>query len=103
MALQEVNESQFENAIANGNVLVDFWASWCGPCKMLAPTLERIAQGRDDIKIVKCNIEENQKIATKYKIMNIPFMVLFKNGQIAGNLMGNLPQAKIEKFLDDHL
>lgn len=103
--IKEVTQSTWEEEVINSSVptLVDFWAPWCGPCRMLAPTLKSIQNDRDDIKVVKLNIDEEGDIATKFRIMNIPFMMLFKNGESAGSLVGNQPRNKIESFLEEHV
>lgn len=106
MALENITEAQFPEAVLNrsGLTLVDFWAPWCGPCRMLAPTLEKVAAERgDQVKIVKVNIDENPAIANQYKVMNIPLIMLFKDGDVAGQLLGNNPKSKIDGLIDGAL
>jgi len=82
-------------------VLVDFWAAWCGPCHMIAPTVEKIAQkyaGR--LKVVKLNVDENPRMAAQYQATSIPMLLIFKNGKPAGKLVGVQPQGKIEQAID---
>ena len=103
--LTAVNTDTFDSEVTNHNglTLVDFWASWCGPCRLLAPTLEKVQGEREDtVKIVKVNIEENPEIAQRFRVQNIPLMILFKDGQMVDQLLGNQPKVKIEKMLDSH-
>jgi thioredoxin 1 len=97
-ALDNVTDTTFSQAVLNqdGLVLVDFWAPWCGPCRMLGPTLEQI-QGEmgDAVKIVKINVDENPQVASKYRVMNIPLMLMFKGGEVVDQLMGNMPKNTI--------
>ncbi len=79
-------------------VLVDFWAEWCGPCKIIAPTLEELAgQYQGKLKIGKVNVDENNQLAMQYNVMSIPNLKIFKNGVIAGELIGAAPKASIEQ------
>ena len=80
-------------------VLVDFWATWCGPCRMLAPVIERIASERTDIKVGKVNVDEEQELAIRYGIEAIPTLMVFKNGVLTAKAMGYRPQSEIEKML----
>jgi thioredoxin 1 len=80
-------------------VVVDFWAPWCGPCRVVSPILEEINNEREDLRVVKVNVDENQEIAVRYEILSIPTMILFKNGQIAKKVIGALPKARLEAEL----
>ncbi len=103
--LESVTEAQFEESVLGreGLTLVDFWASWCGPCLMLAPKLEEIQEEMGEgIKVVKLNIEENPGIAQQYRVMNIPFMMLLKNGEKVDQLVGNLPKKDIVAMIERH-
>jgi thioredoxin 1 len=80
-------------------VVVDFWAPWCGPCRVVSPILEEINGERDDLRVVKLNVDENQEIAVRYEILSIPTMIVFKNGQVARKVIGALPKARLEAEL----
>ena len=85
-------------------VLLDFWAEWCGPCKMIAPILDTIAtEYKDKLRVVKLNIDENPKTPPKYNIRSIPTLLLFRNGAVAAQQVGGLSKAQLESFLDTHL
>lgn len=101
MAVIELNEANFENEVEknNGLVLVDFWAPWCGPCKMLSPIVDEIAEERNDIKVCKINVDEEQALAAKFGIMSIPTLVIFKNGNIVNKTIGVQPKSEILKML----
>ena len=101
MAVIELNEANFENEVEknNGLVLVDFWASWCGPCRMLSPIVDEIAEERNDIKVCKINVDEEQALAAKFGIMSIPTLVIFKNGNIVNKTIGVQPKSEILKML----
>ncbi|MDW7738820.1 MAG: thioredoxin [Bacillota bacterium] len=105
-AVKEITESQFEAEVMKAElpVLVDFWAPWCGPCKMLGPVLEELAADNDSrLKVVKVNVDENPDLAQKYEVMSIPTMFLFKNGQVIDNFMGAMSKQalndKISQFI----
>ncbi len=100
-----VTDSSFETDVlkANTPVLVDFWAEWCGPCRALAPKLEEVAaEMAGKVKIVKMNVDENPATPGKFGIRGIPAMLLFKNGQQVGELVGNHPKENIAQFITDN-
>ncbi len=104
--IQDVTDAVFETEVLKSGtpVLVDFWAEWCGPCKMLAPILEDIAKDyADRIKIVKVNVDENNETPAKYGVRGIPSLILFKNGNIAATKVGALTKSQLAAFLDGQL
>lgn len=100
--LKHANESNFQDMTSQGLVLVDFFATWCGPCKMLGPVLEDMASDRDSIDIVKVDIDESMNLARQYGIMSVPTLVLFKDGQVVAQTSGFQPKESIQQFIDDH-
>ena len=100
MAL-EATETTFQETVldSDGKVIVDFWAEWCGPCHAVAPVLDRIADERDDVKIVKVNVDHEQGLALKYGVSSIPLMVLFENGEPQASVVGAMPKGAIERQL----
>jgi thioredoxin 1 len=85
-------------------VLLDFWAEWCGPCKMIAPMLNEVADKYEDkLDVVKLNVDENPNVAQKFGIRSIPTLILFKDGAVQAQLMGAMPMRQLEEFLDTNL
>jgi thioredoxin 1 len=103
--LTEVTDNNFAAEVleAGQPVLVDFWAPWCGPCRIIAPHLEELDNERDDLTVVKMNVDENPETAAKYGIMSIPTLILFKNGQVAKQVVGALPKARLQQELEPAL
>lgn len=102
--LESVNEASFQSVISrDGLTLVDFWAPWCGPCRMLAPTLEKVQEEMSDqVKIVKLNIDENPNLAGTHKVQNIPLVIAFKAGQVVETVMGNKPKKDFVALVERH-
>lgn len=101
-----VSEDSFDSDVMKSEVpvLVDFWAPWCGPCRMVAPVLDQIADEMDGkVRIAKLNVDENQGIAFKYQVSSIPTFILFKGGQMADRTMGALPKSAFESFITRNL
>ncbi len=100
--LTNVTDSNFQAEVIESETptLVDFWAPWCGPCRVVAPVLEEIAQERDNLRVVKLNVDENQRTAAQFGVLSIPTMILFKNGQPAKTIIGAYPKKKLEAELE---
>jgi thioredoxin 1 len=102
MSVGKVSDATFEADVLKSAepVVVDFWAEWCGPCRMIAPALEEIAGTMGSkVKIVKLNVDENPATATKYGIMSIPTLMIFKNGELASRQVGAAPKQKLEQWI----
>lgn len=101
MAVLNVTAANFEKEVlqAKQTVLVDFWASWCGPCKMVAPVIDQIAAEHEDIKVCKVNVDEEASLAMDYKVMSIPTLIVFKDGQAANQSIGVQSKSDIEGML----
>ena len=103
--INEITDANFQAEVleADGAVLVDFWAPWCGPCRVIAPSLEEINEERDDVTVVKLNVDENQSTAAKYDVMSIPTLIVFKNGAPAKKIIGALPKQRLVAELEPAL
>lgn len=102
MAALKITKHNFQTEVAEakGTVLVDFWASWCGPCKMIGPIIDEIASERCDIKVGKINVDEEPELAAQFKVMSIPTLLVFKDGNVVNQSMGAKPKAAILSMLD---
>lgn len=106
MAEITLTESNFDVEVLNSNlpIMVDFWAVWCGPCKVLSPIVDEIAKEYEGkIKVGKVNVDENNALAARYGVMSIPTLKFFKNGKLVGELIGAAPKATVEAELKKHL
>ncbi|MBM7063238.1 thioredoxin TrxA [Pseudomonas sp. UL073] len=104
--ITNVSDSSFDQEVlqANGPVLVDYWAEWCGPCKMIAPVLDEIAQTyQGKLKVCKLNIDENQETPPKYGVRGIPTLMLFKGGNVEATKVGALSKSQLAAFLDANI
>jgi thioredoxin 1 len=103
--LTEVTDNNFDAEVLESAspVLVDFWAPWCGPCRVVAPVLEEIAGERPDLRIVKLNVDDNQQTAARYQVLSIPTMILFKGGSPVKTVVGAYPKKKLEQELEPAL
>jgi thioredoxin 1 len=102
MAVGKVSDATFEAEVLKSGspVVVDFWAEWCGPCRMIAPALDEISASLGEkVKIVKLNVDENPQVAAKYGIMSIPTLMIFKNGELASRQVGAAPKQKLEQWI----
>jgi len=103
--LHDVTDDNFKSEVldADGPVLVDFWAPWCGPCRVVHPVLEEMDTEREDLKIVSINVDENQQTAAQYEVLSIPTLILFKDGAIAKKVIGAMPKRRLEAELEPAL
>ena len=95
MSVQKLNQNNFNNAIASGTALVDFYADWCGPCRMVSPIVDEIAEERRDITVGKVNVDDENALAMKYGVMSIPTLIVFKDGKEKARIVGARPKAAI--------
>lgn len=101
MTVKQISDATFNNEIEAGIVLVDFWAPWCGPCKIIAPILDELsAEIGDAAKIVKINVDDNPESASKYNVMSIPTLLVFKDGQLVDQMVGVQPKEKLKAVIE---
>lgn len=103
--ITEVTDANFQAEVLESDtaVLVDFWAPWCGPCRVVAPHLEELNNERQDLRVVKLNVDDNPATAAKYGVMSIPTMIVFKQGEVAKQIIGALPKKRIEAEIEPAL
>ena len=103
MALYDVNDAGFKEEVGSGLTLVDFWAPWCGPCKMIAPILEELApEVEGKANIAKLNVDDNQATASEYEVMSIPTLILFKDGEPVDKVVGFQPKEQLSALIEKH-
>jgi thioredoxin 1 len=102
MAIVIASDQTFNTETNEGLVLADFWAPWCGPCKMIAPVLEELDQELEEVKVVKLDVDENQETAGKYGVMSIPTLLVFKDGQVVDQVVGFQPKEALVELLNKH-
>ena len=95
MSVQKLNQNNFDHAIASGTALVDFYADWCGPCRMVSPIVDEIAEERRDITVGKVNVDDENALAMKYGVMSIPTLLVFKDGKETARIVGARPKQAI--------
>jgi thioredoxin 1 len=103
--LPEVTDTNFQAEVLESEtpVLVDFWAPWCGPCRIIAPSLEELNDEIDNLRVVKLNVDDNQQTAAQYDVMSIPTLIVFKNGQPAKKIIGAMPKKRLQQELEPAL
>ena len=104
-SIDDVTDNNFQAEVVEsaGPVLVDFWAPWCGPCRLIAPSLEEINEEQESLRVVKLNIDENQQTAAKFGVMSIPTLLVFKNGEVVKTIVGALPKQRLAQELEPAL
>ena len=98
-----LTDANFADTIARGRSVVDFWAAWCGPCRMIAPILEQLASERRDVRFAKLNVDENPRTAAQFHVQGIPLLVMFDNGVERGRVVGAVPKGQIEAAIRQYL
>jgi len=104
-SITEVTDNNFQAEVLEHDtaVLVDFWAPWCGPCRVIAPSLEEINEEREDVRVVKLNVDDNQTTAARYQVMSIPTLILFKAGEPVHQIIGAMPKSRLVQEIEPAL
>ena len=105
MSVKVITKDNFENEVMHSEkpVLLDFWAAWCGPCKMVGPIIESLAEKMDNVKFCKVDIDQNVEWASKLKVMSIPTMVIYKDGEVMASQIGALPEEELRRFIEANI
>lgn len=98
--VKELNNTNYAETIAQGVVVVDFWAAWCGPCQMLAPVVEQLAADHPDVQVAKINVDDYPELASKYGVMSIPTLIFFSDGVVVDNSIGVVSKSVLERKLE---
>lgn len=99
--MKDLTTEEFDSAVASGVSVIDFWATWCGPCKMLTPILQELSNEMTDVKFYKVDADENSDLARKFEVRSIPTVIVIKDGQPIGSQTGAYPKVKMRKFIDN--
>ncbi len=99
----ELSDADFAKGIGQGKYVVDFWAAWCGPCRMIAPVIEQLAKERQDVHFAKLNVDQNPATAAQFRVQGIPLLIFFKDGQEKGRVTGAVPRQNIEAAIQQYL
>jgi thioredoxin 1 len=104
-AVQHITDSTFDGIITGGKpVFVDFWAPWCGPCRIIGPIVEELAPSYEDkVVITKLNVDDNPEVAQRYQVSSIPTLLMFKEGRLVDRVVGALPKSELQKFIDRNI
>lgn len=100
MSVTKVNKDEFEQTIKEGTIIVDFYADWCGPCKMMGRVIDDLSNELEDVKFIKLNVDEESSIAAKYSIMSIPTIILFENGTMTSKIVGFHSKEELKEFIN---
>jgi thioredoxin 2 len=98
-----LTDGTFDERIRDGNVVVDFWAAWCGPCRIIGPVIDALAAERSDVRFGKLNVDENPRTSARFGVQGIPLLIFFRNGAEAGRVVGAVPRAQIEAAIQRYL
>lgn len=99
----DLSDTNFKSEIGKGKTVVDFWAAWCGPCRMIAPLIEQLAAERSDVRFGKLNVDQNPRTASEFRVQGIPLLVFFKDGVERGRVVGAVPRQQIESAISQYL